>query len=142
MITFYTKIYYIRLYLTNTNVIIIYRNRFHGLAPEPRPGLPSGHIPHSISIPFQTLIETSTGTFKSPQELKSLFELKGLNLNQSIITSCGSGVTAAILFLGIERARMVSTDKSSSLDSYELALYDGSWADWGAKGEISEKGPR
>ncbi|MEW9918202.1 3-mercaptopyruvate sulfurtransferase [Marimonas sp. MJW-29] len=94
--------------------------RFRGEAPEPREGLRSGHIPGSRNVPFNTLLNDDQ-TMKSPEECRKVFEAAGIDLAKPVITTCGSGVTAAILALALER--MGHTDWS---------LYDGSWAEWGA----------
>jgi thiosulfate/3-mercaptopyruvate sulfurtransferase len=93
--------------------------RFQGEAAEPRPGLRSGHIPGSKNIPFATVLNPD-GTMKSPADLRALFEAAGVDLKKPAITSCGSGVTAAILSLALER-----------IGHRNHALYDGSWAEWG-----------
>ncbi|SDC75870.1 3-mercaptopyruvate sulfurtransferase [Ruegeria marina] len=94
--------------------------RFAGTDPEPRPGLRGGHIPGSKNVPFGTLLNKN-GTMKSPADCRAVFEAAGVDLSKPVITSCGSGVTAAILSLALQR--MGKTDHS---------LYDGSWAEWGA----------
>ncbi|MCE8538041.1 3-mercaptopyruvate sulfurtransferase [Ruegeria pomeroyi] len=94
--------------------------RFAGTDPEPRPGLRGGHIPGSKNVPFATLL-TKNGTMKSPADCRAVFETAGVDLSKPVITTCGSGVTAAILSLALQR--MGKTDHS---------LYDGSWAEWGA----------
>jgi thiosulfate/3-mercaptopyruvate sulfurtransferase len=93
--------------------------RFRGEAAEPRPGLRSGHIPGSKNIPFADVLKPD-GTMKSPADLKALFEAAGVDLRKPAITTCGSGVTAAILSLALER-----------VGHRNHALYDGSWAEWG-----------
>lgn len=93
--------------------------RFRGEAPEPRPGLRSGHIPGSKNIPFAEVLNPD-GTMKSPAALKQVFEAAGVDLKKPAITSCGSGVTAAILSLALERT-----------GHRNHALYDGAWAEWG-----------
>jgi thiosulfate/3-mercaptopyruvate sulfurtransferase len=92
--------------------------RFNAEQPEPRPGLHGGHIPGSLSVPFTEL--TENGHLKSPQALKETFERLGVELNKPVITTCGSGVTAATLAFGLD-----------SLGVEEVMLYDGSWAEWG-----------
>ncbi|NVO22335.1 3-mercaptopyruvate sulfurtransferase [Donghicola mangrovi] len=94
--------------------------RFRGEAAEPRPGLRSGHIPNARNVFFKD-VQNADGTMKSPEALKTVFEQAGVDLSKPVITSCGSGVTAAVLNLALEH--MGKTDH---------ALYDGSWAEWGA----------
>ena len=94
--------------------------RFSGTEPEPRAGLRGGHIPGSRNLPFQTLLN-GDGTMKDIPTLRAAFEAAGVDLTKPAITTCGSGVTAAILALAMER--MGKTDWS---------LYDGSWTEWGA----------
>jgi thiosulfate/3-mercaptopyruvate sulfurtransferase len=93
--------------------------RFRGEAPEPRAGLRSGHIPGSKNIPFADVLNPD-GTMKSPAALRQVFEAAGVDLKKPAITSCGSGVTAAVLSLALER-----------IGHRNHALYDGSWAEWG-----------
>ena len=94
--------------------------RFRGEVAEPRPGLRSGRIPGSRNVPFGATINAD-GTMKSPEELRAVFEAAGVDVDKPVITSCGSGVTAAVLNLALER-----------LGNRSHALYDGSWAEWGA----------
>jgi thiosulfate/3-mercaptopyruvate sulfurtransferase len=93
--------------------------RFRGEAPEPRAGLRSGHIPGSKNLPFAEVLNPD-GTMKPPAALKATFEAAGVDLAKPAITSCGSGVTAAVLSLALER-----------IGHRNHALYDGSWAEWG-----------
>jgi len=93
--------------------------RFRGEAPEPRPGLRSGHIPGSRNVPW-TEVVTPEGTMKDPAALRAVFLAAGVDLTRPAITTCGSGVTAAILSLALER-----------IGHRNHALYDGSWAEWG-----------
>ena len=94
--------------------------RFAGTAPEPREGLRSGHIPGSLNVPYDELL-TEAGTMRPAGEIRSLFAGAGLDVTRPVITTCGSGVTAAVLTLGLASAGVPNT-----------ALYDGSWSDWGA----------
>lgn len=93
--------------------------RFMGREKEPREGLRSGSIPNSKNLPFQKLF-TSSGTFRSTNELKQEFANAGVDISQPIITTCGSGVTAAVLCLGL-----------SLIGHKNYSLYDGSWSEWG-----------
>ena len=93
--------------------------RFRGDTPEPRAGLRAGHIPGSKNVPYSALLN-GDGTMKSVPELRTVFESAGVNLTKPAITSCGSGVTAAVLSLALER-----------IGHRNHALYDGSWAEWG-----------
>ncbi len=94
--------------------------RFRGEVAEPREGLRSGHIPGSKNTPYTDLLNAD-GTMKEADALLSTFEAAGVDLSKPAITTCGSGVTAAVLSLGLER--IGKTDHS---------LYDGSWSEWGA----------
>ncbi|WP_120496086.1 3-mercaptopyruvate sulfurtransferase [Kiloniella sp. EL199] len=97
--------------------------RFKGEVPEPRAGIRSGHIPDSYSLPFTNLFKED-GTLKELHELKNAFEKAGIDYNKPVVTSCGSGVTAAVLSLGLE----LTGHKKTS-------LYDGSWSEWGLEGD-------
>ncbi len=96
--------------------------RFAGTAPEPRPGLSSGHMPGATSVPFTELVEQ--GSLKSADKLREVFAAKGVNLDQPITTTCGSGVTAAVVALGLEIA-----------GAKDVSLYDGSWAEYAQRPE-------
>jgi len=95
--------------------------RYQGKVPEPRPGLRSGHIPGSFSVPYNQLFDASTGAMKSSDELRAAFLGAGVKLDAPIVTSCGSGVSAR----GLTIARYRLGVRGS-------ALYDGSWSEWGA----------
>jgi thiosulfate/3-mercaptopyruvate sulfurtransferase len=93
--------------------------RFRGEDPEPRPGLRGGHIPGSKSVPLPTLLN-GDGTLKSPDDLTMTFANAGVDVTKPAISSCGSGVTAALINLALER-----------IGHRQHSLYDGSWAEWG-----------
>lgn len=95
--------------------------RFDGSDPEPRPGMRSGHIPGAISLPFMTLLNEDM-TMKSRRDLEVIFESAGIDANTPKVTSCGSGITAAVLFLGLTIA-----------GHRHVSLYDGSWSEWGSR---------
>ena len=94
--------------------------RYQGKVPEPRPGLRSGHIPGSLSVPYNQLFDASTGAMKSLDELRAVFVGAGVKLDAPIVTSCGSGVSALVLTLALYRLGVRGS-----------ALYDGSWSEWG-----------
>ena len=97
--------------------------RYQGKVPEPRPGLRSGHIPGSLSMPYNQLFDASTGAMKSLEELRGVFVGAGVKLDAPIVTSCGSGVSALVLTLALYRLGVRGS-----------ALYDGSWTEWGVQG--------
>lgn len=96
--------------------------RFAGLEPEPRPGLRSGHMPGAHSTPALAFVES--GKLRKNREIRALFEASGLDLDRPVVTSCGSGVTAATLSLAL-----------ASIGHGDNSLYDGSWAEWGKPGD-------
>lgn len=98
-------------------------DRFRGEAPEPRPGLKSGHMPGSLNLPFAGLI--ADGKLKDRESLVKAFAEAGVDPARPVITTCGSGVSAAILWLGLE-----------TIGANRLGLYDGSWAEWGARDDV------
>jgi len=91
--------------------------RFNGTAPEPRPGISSGHMPGATSVPYTELVDD--GRLKPAEKLRELFLAKHVDLDQPITTTCGSGVTAAVIALGLEVA-----------GARDISLYDGSWAEY------------
>jgi len=115
--------------ITNHQQILDARSaaRFNGTAPEPRPGLSSGHMPGATSIPFTELVED--GRLKPAGKLRDLFLAKQVDLQQPITTTCGSGVTAAVIALALE-----------VIGAQNVSLYDGSWAEYAQQPEsIIEK---
>ena len=94
--------------------------RFRGEEPEPRPGVRAGHMPGAKNVHYATLLNPD-GTLKSETELAKVFETAGIDVTKPVVTSCGSGVTAAILSLGL-----------TTLNARDHALYDGSWVEWGS----------
>jgi len=104
------------------------RGRFEGTEPEPRKGLRSGRIPGSLSCPFPS-IKTPDGFLKSDKELGLLFEASGVDMNAPVITTCGSGITAAGLAFALDR-----------LGAANVSVYDGSWTEWGASDAPVETG--
>jgi thiosulfate/3-mercaptopyruvate sulfurtransferase len=95
-------------------------DRFAGNAPEPRPGLRSGHIPGARNLPYAKLLNKD-GTLKGAPEIERLFEQAGVDLSKPVVTSCGSGITASVLALGL-----------AEIGHRKAAVYDGSWSEWGA----------
>lgn len=94
--------------------------RFTGAEPEIRPGMPSGHIPGSRNLPFGGVLNPD-GTFKDEAGLRAAFGEAGIDLDRPVVTTCGSGVTAAVLLFAMHL-----------LGKDDVALYDGSWSEWGA----------
>ena len=101
--------------------------RFAGTAPEPRPGLPSGHMPGSRNIPSTSLLNPD-GTMLPPERLRAIFAEQGADGTKPVVTSCGTGVTATILTLGMVRAGLPMG-----------AVYDGSWTEWAARPDTTKE---
>ena len=97
--------------------------RFRGEAPEPRAGLRSGHMPGALNVPWGELVGPD-GTLKSAGELRAAFAAAGVDLQAPIVTSCGSGVSASLLALGLAR-----------LGREDVAVYDGSWTEWAGRAD-------
>jgi len=95
--------------------------RFNAQEPEPRPGVRGGHMPGAVNVHYRKLIRDD-GTLKSPEELRAAFD--AVDLGRPIVTSCGSGLTAAILLLALDE-----------IGAHDVALYDGSWTEWGGRPE-------
>jgi thiosulfate/3-mercaptopyruvate sulfurtransferase len=115
-----------RMALNDENVQVVdarSAERFSGKAPEPRPGLRSGHMPGSFNVPFDRVIEN--GRLASRERIQAAFSNAGVDLDKPIITSCGSGVTAAILIFALE-----------SLGKEPKGLYDGSWSEWASRPDL------
>lgn len=99
--------------------------RFRGEAPEPRPGLPSGHMPGAASLP-SALLFAADGSFKSNDDIAALLKGLGLDRSQPLTATCGSGVTAAMIALALAR-----------LGHWETPVYDGSWSEWAARDDTA-----
>ncbi|WP_336748494.1 3-mercaptopyruvate sulfurtransferase [Pantoea vagans] len=98
-------------------------NRFNAEVDEPRPGLHRGHIPNSLNVPWNTLVEQ--GKLKPEAELRRLFAEAGVDITQPVVASCGSGVTAVVLILAL-----------TALGARDVTLYDGSWGEWGSRDDL------
>ena len=103
------------------------KGRFDGTAPEPRPGLPSGHMPGAKSVPFNELLNADF-TMKDAAALRARFAAAGADGSKPIVTSCGTGVTACILALGLRQAGLG-----------DAAIYDGSWTEWAGRPETQKE---
>jgi thiosulfate/3-mercaptopyruvate sulfurtransferase len=103
-------------------------NRFNAEVDEPRPGLLRGHIPNSLNVPWNNLV--ANGELKPAAELRDQFAKAGVKLDQPIIASCGSGVTAVVVILAL-----------TSLGVRDVTLYDGSWGEWGSRDDLPIEKP-
>jgi len=103
--------------------------RWKGTEPEPRPGLSSGHIPHSISVPVSDLLDPKTKAFLTAEELQAVFKAKGVDPAKPIISSCGTGVTAAVIDAALVEAGFPEEGRR---------LYDGSWTEWAQRVQPTE----
>jgi len=100
--------------------------RFAGTDPEPRTGLPSGHMAGSKNVPFPNLIDMETHTLLPAERLRDIFEGAGVELDQPIVTSCGSGVTASLLALALHQLGMT-----------RVPVFDGSWTEWAGRADAA-----
>lgn len=98
-------------------------NRFNAEVDEPRPGLHRGHIPNSLNVPWNSLVEQ--GKLKPEAELQTLFADAGVDITQPVVASCGSGVTAVVVILAL-----------TALGARDITLYDGSWGEWGSRDDL------
>ncbi|MEC7491001.1 MAG: 3-mercaptopyruvate sulfurtransferase [Pseudomonadota bacterium] len=96
--------------------------RFWGKDAEPRPDCRSGHIPGSLNLPFNELIDPTTGLFHPVEQLRRRFQQAGIDADRPVITTCGSGVTACVLSLAL-----------SLIGREDVSIYDGSWTEWGGR---------
>ncbi len=122
----------VRTALANGETVVDARSapRFRGELPEPRPGLPSGHMPGARNLHYEALSDAH-GRLVPPARIRELFKQANVDLSAPVITTCGSGITAAVLLLAL-----------ATIGKDDVAVYDGSWTDWGARpGAPIAKGP-
>jgi thiosulfate/3-mercaptopyruvate sulfurtransferase len=97
------------------------RGRFAGTEPEPRPGLRGGHVPGSVNLPYNELVDHE-GVMLSPDALRGLLERSGVDLTRPLVATCGSGVSACALVLALHL-----------LGKSDVVVFDGAWSEWGAR---------
>ncbi|SVE42018.1 uncharacterized protein METZ01_LOCUS494872, partial [marine metagenome] len=115
----------VKMNLNNSKIQILdarSKERFWGKIKEPRKDLKSGHIPNSTNIPYSNLINDKKRTMKNKETVRRIFKQSGIKFSKKIITSCGSGITACVLAFALY-----------TVGKKDVAVYDGSWAEWGSK---------